>query len=98
MSATVLMPKLGNTVESSVVVAWKKAVGDTVAAGEVLCEVETDKATVEVESTAAGVVLALLAAPGDDVPVLVPIAVVGQPGEVFTPEAGLPARRCRWTA
>jgi len=91
MAATVLMPKLGNTVESSVIVAWKKAVGERVAAGEVLLEVETDKATVEVESTAAGVVLALLAKPGDDVAVLAPIAVVGQVGEQPPAIAGSPA-------
>ncbi len=81
MATTVLMPKLGNTVESSMIVAWRKAIGDQVAEGDVLCEVETDKATVEVESTASGTLLALFFSPGDDVTVLAPIAAIGKPGE-----------------
>jgi pyruvate dehydrogenase E2 component (dihydrolipoamide acetyltransferase) len=81
MAQAVLMPKLGNTVESSVIVRWLKAVGDTVAQGEAICEIETDKATIEVESSAGGTVLALFFAAGDDVPVMTPIAAVGAAGE-----------------
>jgi pyruvate dehydrogenase E2 component (dihydrolipoamide acetyltransferase) len=81
MAETVLMPKQGNSVESCIILEWKKQEGDSVALGEVLCEVETDKATIEVESTAEGTVLKLLYAAEDDVPVQVPIVVVGTAGE-----------------
>ena len=52
------MPKQGNSVESCIIQGWLKNVGDDVKAGEALCEVETDKAVVEVESPADGVLLA----------------------------------------
>lgn len=55
--------------------------GDTVAVDDVLCEVETDKATMEVPSPVAGTLLAAFFQEGDDVPVMVNIAAVGQPGE-----------------
>jgi pyruvate dehydrogenase E2 component (dihydrolipoamide acetyltransferase) len=77
----VILPQFGNTVESCILLGWKKAVGDPVRTGEVLAEVETDKAVLEVESPADGVILALLAQPGDDVPVQTVIAHIGAPGE-----------------
>ena len=81
MAETILMPKQGNTVESCIILEWKKQEGDTISAGEILCEVETDKATIEVESSADGTILKLLYEADDDVPVQVPIAIVGEPGE-----------------
>ena len=81
MSNAVLLPKAGNSVESCLLVAWKKAVGDPVALGDALCEIETDKATMEVESTATGILLAQLFAVGADVPVMTPIALIGEAGE-----------------
>ncbi len=81
MAKTVLMPKQGNTVESCILLEWKKQEGDSIEAGEVLCEAETDKATIEVESTASGTVLKLLYEPDDEVPVQQPIAVIGEAGE-----------------
>jgi pyruvate dehydrogenase E2 component (dihydrolipoyllysine-residue acetyltransferase) len=81
MAVAVTMPKLGNTVESTILVRWHKQIGDTISIGDTLCDVETDKATMEVESTAAGVILALLYKEGDEIPVMVNIAVVGTPGE-----------------
>jgi len=81
MAKTVLMPKQGNTVESCVLLEWNKQVGDVVAVGDVLCEAETDKATIEVESTEAGVLLKTLYNVDDDVPVQTVIAVVGEAGE-----------------
>jgi pyruvate dehydrogenase E2 component (dihydrolipoamide acetyltransferase) len=83
-----VMPKQGNTVESCVLVSWKVAEGATVTAEQVVCEVETDKATFEVPAGAAGVVLKLLRAAGDDVPVMEPIAIVGQKGEDIGAVAG----------
>jgi len=75
------MPKAGNSVESCIIVEWKKQVGDVVAVDDVLCEVETDKATMDVPAPAAGSLLAIFFKAGDDVPVMTNIAAVGQPGE-----------------
>ncbi len=80
MAEAVLMPKLGNTVESAVILGWHVAVGAEVNAGDLLCEIETDKATLEIESTASGILLAQLCAVGDEVPVLSAIALVGSVG------------------
>lgn len=81
MAQQVVMPKQGNSVESCIIVEWKVKPGDKVAVGDVLCSAETDKSTIDVESTAEGVVLALLFEEGAEVPVMVPIAVVGEAGE-----------------
>ena len=81
MAQEILMPKLGNTVELVVIVEWRKDVGDSIALGETLCEVETDKTTVDVEAEAAGTLLAKLYEADDDVPVLTPFAIIGEPGE-----------------
>ena len=81
MATPVIMPKQGQSVESCIIVGWKKRVGDVVKAGDILCEVETDKATFEVESPAAGTLLAIFHEQGADVPVLMPIAAIGNPGE-----------------
>ena len=81
MATEVVMPRQGNTVESCVILAWKKREGDKVKAGETICEVETDKATFEIEAPADGTLLKVLYKEGDDVPVLKVIAVVGEPGE-----------------
>jgi len=81
MAVAAIIPKLGNTVESCVIVEWKRAVGEPVTEGQALVDVETDKAVMEVTSPATGVVLAQFFAPGDLVPVLETIAVIGQAGE-----------------
>jgi pyruvate dehydrogenase E2 component (dihydrolipoamide acetyltransferase) len=84
MAIEVRMPRQGNTVESCLLLSWKKKAGDPVSAGETLCEVETDKATFEVPAPESGTILAILRKEGDDVPVLEPIAVIGAPGEDFS--------------
>jgi len=81
MAVAVVMPKQGQSVESCIIASWKKQPGDAVAEGEILCEVETDKALLEVESHAAGILLEQFFRVGDDVPVLTPIAAVGQAGD-----------------
>ncbi len=91
MATKIIMPKLGNTVESSVILAWKVKPGDTVNKDTILCEIETDKATMDVPAGEEGTVLALLQKQGDDVPVLAPIAVIGKPGETWN-EATSPAQ------
>lgn len=89
MATAVVMPKLGNSVESSIIIEWKKKPGDTVEEGDILVEIETDKATLEVESPAAGTLLDVFFEEGDDVPVMVNIAAIGEAGEdgsQFRPE------------
>jgi pyruvate dehydrogenase E2 component (dihydrolipoamide acetyltransferase) len=81
MATEVRMPRQGNTVESCLLISWKKKIGDQVSEGETLCEVETDKATFEVPAPKGGTILAVLRKEGDDVPVLDLIAVIGVPGE-----------------
>ncbi len=81
MAEGVLMPKAGITVESCVIGEWKKNVGDQVAVGDILFTYETDKAEFECESTAAGTLLAQFYAEGDEVPCLVNVCAVGNPGE-----------------
>jgi pyruvate dehydrogenase E2 component (dihydrolipoamide acetyltransferase) len=81
MAKVLVMPRQGNTVESCILTRWRKAEGQEVAADEIVAEVETDKASFEVPAGAAGTLLKVLAAEGDDVPVLKPIAVIGAPGE-----------------
>jgi len=83
MADTITMPKLGFDMAEGTLVRWVKKVGETVNKGEVLAEIETDKATVEVESTAAGVVRLLLVEQGAVVPVNSPIAVVGTADETI---------------
>jgi pyruvate dehydrogenase E2 component (dihydrolipoamide acetyltransferase) len=83
MAHILIMPKQGNTVESCVIGSWRVKEGDTVTAETAVCDIETDKATFEIPAGASGIVLKILRAPGDDVPVLQPIAVIGQAGEDF---------------
>lgn len=81
MATVVVMPKQGQSVESCIVVEWKKQIGDSVRQGDTLCDVETDKATMETPSPVSGTLLALLCQAGEDVPVMQPIAIIGAPGE-----------------
>ena len=81
MAELVVMPRQGNTVESCVIVEWLKKEGDPIAVGDVLCSVETDKSTLDVESEQEGYLVKILRDEDDDVPVLDPIAIIGQPGE-----------------
>jgi len=81
MAETISMPKLGFDMAEGLLVRWVKQVGENINKGDVLAEIETDKATVEVESSATGVVLQLIVDQGTMVPVNAPIAVVGQAGE-----------------
>ena len=84
MAETISMPKLGFDMAEGLLVRWVKQVGEHINKGDVLAEIETDKATVEVESSASGVILQLIVDQGTMVPVNAPIAVVGQAGEVVS--------------
>ena len=81
VAEAIVLPKLGNSAESAIILAWYVAVGDKVEPGDRLCEIETDKATLEIESSAAGVLLAQLYQAGEEAPVMSHIAVVGEAGE-----------------
>jgi len=75
------MPKLGQTVEESTLVRWFKGEGDVVAKGDILFEIETDKAVLEVESFFEGTLLRILVAEGETVPVLSTVGFIGELGE-----------------
>ena len=81
MANAVIMPKAGITVESCIIGEWKKKVGDSVNVGDVLFTYETDKASFECESTAAGTLLEIFFEEGDEVPCLQNVCAVGNPGE-----------------
>ena len=81
MAEGVLMPKAGITVEECVITEWLKKPGDQVAVGDILFTYETDKATFECESTAAGTLLEIFYNDGDEVPVLVNVCAIGNPGD-----------------
>jgi len=81
MAEKVLMLALSPTMEKGTVLKWRKKEGDRVASGDVLCEVETDKATMDYESVNEGTLLKLLVPEGKDTKVGEPIAIVGEQGE-----------------
>ena len=81
MANGVLMPKAGITVESCIIGEWLKKVGDPVKVGDVLFTYETDKASFECESTAEGTLLEIFYQEGDEVPCLINVCAVGNPGE-----------------
>jgi pyruvate dehydrogenase E2 component (dihydrolipoamide acetyltransferase) len=83
MPTNVIMPALGVAQEKGTLVHWLKAEGQTVNKGEPLMEVETDKATVEVEAVASGILVNVTAAAGDEVPVGQTIALILAPGETL---------------
>ena len=90
MAETINMPKLGFDMAEGLLVRWVKQVGENINKGDVLAEIETDKATVEVESSASGVVLSHIVEQGSIVPVNAPIAVVGAAGEKVDAPAAAP--------
>jgi pyruvate dehydrogenase E2 component (dihydrolipoamide acetyltransferase) len=81
MADIVIMPKLGQATEESTIVKWHKHEGDTVKKGDILFEMETDKAVLEAESFFEGALLKILVQEGETVPVNVAVAFIGTPGE-----------------
>src|SRR5690349_20914816 len=81
MAETITLPKLGFDMREGTFLNWVKKVGDSVNKGDVIAEIESDKATIEVESTSSGVLLQTIVNAGDVVPVGAPIAVIGAAGE-----------------
>jgi pyruvate dehydrogenase E2 component (dihydrolipoamide acetyltransferase) len=84
MAQILEMPKLSDTMREGVLRKWQKKEGDKIAPGELVAEVETDKATMDFESFDEGVLLKLLVADGTTVPVGGAIAIIGKPGEDIT--------------
>jgi pyruvate dehydrogenase E2 component (dihydrolipoamide acetyltransferase) len=81
MATEIPMPRLSDTMERGTVARWAKKEGDTVAEGEVLADIETDKATMELESYETGVLLKILVQEGESAELGAPIALVGEAGE-----------------
>ncbi len=91
MATKVVMEALSPTMEEGRVVEWKKQEGDTVAVGDVLADVETDKAVMELVARAGGTLLKHIVAAGATVPVSDPVAIIGEPGEAV--DGGAPAEK-----
>jgi len=81
MAQEVLMLALSPTMETGTIVKWHKREGDSIQTGDILCEVETDKATMEYESQNEGTLLKILVGEGQEAEVGQPIAVAGEEGE-----------------
>ncbi|MEQ6119899.1 pyruvate dehydrogenase complex dihydrolipoamide acetyltransferase [Reichenbachiella sp. MALMAid0571] len=81
MAEVIKMPKMSDTMEEGVIASWLKKVGDTVKSGDILAEVETDKATMELESYEDGVLLHIGIQEKESVPVDGVIAIIGKKGE-----------------
>jgi len=81
MAEIIRMPKMSDTMEEGVIASWLKKVGDEIKSGDILAEVETDKATMELESYDDGVLLHVGVKDGDSVPVDGVIAIIGEKGE-----------------
>jgi pyruvate dehydrogenase E2 component (dihydrolipoamide acetyltransferase) len=85
LEEVVLMPRLSDTMEAGVIAAWHKSVGDPVKKGDILAEIETDKATMELESYKNGTLLHVGAAQGEKIPVNGLLCIIGEPGKVDLP-------------
>lgn len=81
MAEKVMMTALSPTMEEGTIVSWKKSEGDTVSSGDLLCEVETDKATMDYESTQEGTLLKIVRGDGSSASVGQTIAIIGEQGE-----------------
>jgi len=81
MAEKIEMPKLSDTMEEGVIAKWNVSEGDTVESGDIIAEVETDKATMDVEVFDGGTILKILAGEGDAVPLGATMAIIGEEGE-----------------
>ena len=90
MATPIIMPRQGQSVESCIITAWNKKVGDTVEVGDILFSYETDKSSFDEAASVAGKILAIFREEGDDVPCLENVCVIGQDGEdvsAFAPKS-----------
>src|SRR5215218_353722 len=91
MPNVIEMPKLSDTMTVGTLVKWLKKEGDVVKSGSMLAEVETDKATMELESFFDGTLLKIFAPDGSQVALGAPLCAIGKPGEKVDAPAGKPA-------
>jgi pyruvate dehydrogenase E2 component (dihydrolipoamide acetyltransferase) len=93
MAHEITMPKLSDTMTEGRLVSWKKGVGERVERGEIIAEVETDKANMELEAFTSGILLETRVKPGETAPVGTVIAIVGESGETVqaTEKKGAPS-------
>lgn len=92
MAEVINMPKMSDTMTEGVIVSWLKNVGDDIKPGDILAEVETDKATMELENFVKGTLLHIGIPAGGSVPVDALIAIVGQKGEDISALLSAPAK------
>src|SRR5881296_4438133 len=81
MATQVIMPKLSPTMEEGQLARWLKKEGDKVSMGEPLAEIDTDKATMEMQALSNGVLRKILVQEGESAPLGQPIAIIGEPDE-----------------
>ncbi len=98
MAETITMPKLGFDMQEGTLVRWVRNEGEDINKGDVLAEIETDKATVEVESSASGTVRKLLVDQGAVVPIGAPIAIIGGKDEQITDQVAAAAQQAKPSA
>ena len=87
MATVIDMPKLSDTMSVGTLISWLKNEGDAIEPGDLIAEVETDKATMELEAFDEGVLLKQVAAVGDQIPIGGIVAVIGEKGEKIDLEA-----------
>ena len=98
MAQTVIFPKLGQTMEEGAIVKWVKQEGDAVAKGDILFEIETDKANLEVESFFEGTLIKIIVREGVTVPVNTVVGYIGEKGEKAPDATPPPAISLIWLA
>ena len=89
MAEIINMPRLSDTMEEGTVATWFKKVGDTINEGDILAEIETDKATMEFEAFHAGELLHIGIQEGGTAPVDTLLAIIGEKGEDISAHLGL---------
>jgi pyruvate dehydrogenase E2 component (dihydrolipoamide acetyltransferase) len=91
MASEILMPKLSDTMTEGQLGAWRKSVGEVVERGDIVAEIETDKAVMELEAFATGILLEQRIRPGELVAVGTVIGLIGTPGELTQQQQPLPS-------
>lgn len=91
MATEVRLPHLGESIDSALVVAWHKQVGDLIKRGDELADLETDKATLPLEAPKNGILLAIVAGEGETVRIGDLLSVIGHEGESWSPAGASPA-------
>ena len=81
MSITLTMPRLSDTMEQGTIIRWNVKEGEEVASGAIVADIETDKATMEMQAYDDGVIAKILVGEGTQVPVGTPIAMIAEEGE-----------------